>query len=321
MWPKSEATLVCCGFLALAFLAVAPVPAKGINTYDIIVVRGDLPTDYTIASIYAGAKRIPLVLLDPDRIKEEIGNELVGYRGRGYRMLLIIGGESAISGTVENELKSMGFTVNRLWDWNRYGTAARVSMDLWGKSDKVVITNGEDYSGFLIAQKAALDIGAPILFIKNSTVPVETSDALRELGAKSVILISGDKGASDALKSLGVAVEAIETTKPENPGSTASRNFDLQFYIILSLLLVILVLLSLRFAKKGKSPTLILTEDEERVAGILKMHGKMEQSRLAKLTDFSKPRVSRMLRSMEERGIIEREKFKKTYMIRLKHNI
>jgi len=317
MEPKARTPIVCMG---LVFLVMFPVIGGGVTSYDIIIVRGDMPTDYTVASIYASTKKIPLVLVDPDNIPALIRDELVGYRSSGYRMLLIIGGESAISRNVENDLIDMGFVVNRLWDWNRYGTAARVSIDLWGEAEKVVVTNGEDYGGFLVAQLAALDSGSPILFIKNNTVPMETIDAINKLGTRSVILISGESGAAVALTSLGVTVETIETVSSGNV-ENASETLDFQFYIILSFMLVMVMLLSLKFRKGGKVSMLIMTEDEEKIIEILKIHGKTEQSKMATLTDFSKPKISRMLINLEERGIIEREKYKKTYRIKLRHKI
>ncbi|MBN2330198.1 MAG: MarR family transcriptional regulator [Candidatus Aenigmarchaeota archaeon] len=307
-------------FAALVTIALLPPPTASAAFYDVIVVRGDMPTDYIVASIYASTKKIPLVLVNPDSIQSQIRNELTGYRGKGYQRLLIIGGESAITGVVENDLNSMGFTVSRLWDWNRYGTAARVSIDLWREADQVVVTNGEDYGGFLVAQLAALERGTPILFIKNSTIPVETSDAIGKLGAKSIILISGDSAAIDALRSLGLTVETVETfsTSAQHEEDQAP---DLMPYFLLSVFVVIIILLSvgLRHGKKGS--VMLLTEDEERIIEILKIHGKTEQSKIAKLTDFSKPKISRMIQSLEKRGIIEREKFKKTFKIILKKEI
>jgi len=64
-----------------------------------------------------------------------------------------------------------------------------------------------------------------------------------------------------------------------------------------------------------------MTDDEEKLIELLRMHGKTEQNKLAGLTGYSKPRISRMLRSLEERGIITRERFKKTYKIKLKPKI
>lgn len=300
-------------------LAVFSIGARAISTYDVVVVREDVPTDYIIASIYTSTKNIPLVLIDPDNIADPISDELIGYRSRGYQMLLIIGGESAISENVENELKSIGFIVSRLWDWNRYGTAARVSIDLWGDAEKVIITNGEDFSGFLIAQRIALDDASPILFIKNSSVPVETVDALKKLGTKSVVLISSDEVVSSRLREMGLSVETIETTL-QNKQLKKENDSNFFLYLIVSVMLIAIIFISLVFRKKIKHPVFILTEDEEKIIEILKTKGRTGQNELAKLVDFSKPRISRMIRSLEERKIIEREKYKKTFKIKLKRN-
>jgi len=215
------------------FIAGFPVTAGALVSYDVIVVRGDLPTDYIIASVYSNAQNVPIVLVNPDSLQDNIRSELIGFREKGYQLLLIIGGESAISKGIENDLKDMGFVVNRLWDWNRYGTAARVAIDLWVESPEVVLTNGEDYSGFLLAQHTALEKGAPILFTKNGTVTDETRNAIIRLGAKSAVLVSSNKAAVSALEAMGLAVESIET---RTLGSSIKKAVSLtDFYLGLAL--------------------------------------------------------------------------------------
>ena len=301
-------------------MALALVPsASAYVKYDAIVVRADIPTDYTVASIYAGAQKIPLVLLNPRSIPEPVKSELTGFRSRGYELLLIVGGEDAISSSVENELKNMGFLVNRLWDWNRYGTAARVALELWRESDSVVIANGEDYSGFLLAQHVALQQGAPILFVQNQTIPDETRDAIRKLGAKSAVLINTGDGAGQLLNSMGISVEKLETSqlKEETSGNA------IEFYIAFSVIAIVLMasFIIFRMKTERKCSVFLMTEDEERMIEILRSRGRTEQNRLADLTGFSKPRVSRMLRDLEKRGLIEREKHKKTFKVKLSHKI
>jgi putative cell wall-binding protein len=302
------------------FIAGFPVTADALVSYDVIVVRGDLPTEYIIASIYSTTEKVPIVLVNPDSLQDHIRSELIGFRERGYQLLLIIGGESAISKGIENELKDMGFVVNRLWDWNRYGTAARVAIDLWVESPAVVITNGEDYSGFLLAQHAALEKGAPILFTKNGTVTEETRNAIIRLGAKSAVLVSSSRAAVNSLESMGMAVETIET---QTLGSTINKTVSLtDFYLALSLTAIaILAAFAVFHFRSERGGVFLMTDDEEKLIELLKMHGKTEQNKLAHLTGYSKPRISRMLRSLEERGLIEREKFKKTYKIKLKPKI
>ena len=196
------------GLTALFFMMLS-LPLSSASSYDVIVVRGDVPTDYTIASIYASTQKIPLVLVDPDNIESPIMQELSGYNNKGYSNLLIIGGQNAISASVEDKLSGMGFSVNRLWDWNRYGTAARVAIDLWGKSEDVIITNGEDYTGFLISQFIALERGAPILLAMNDTLPGETEDAVKKLGSTSAILVNCGRDLPPVLREMGLSIETI----------------------------------------------------------------------------------------------------------------
>ncbi len=312
-------TLAAATILAMLLMTTA---SSAYVSYDVIVVRGDIPADYIIASIYAATEKIPLVFVNPDMIQDQIKKELSGYRGSGYQMLLIIGGENAISGNVEDYLKDMGFIVNRLWDWNRYGTAARVAIDLWTESDEVVISDGEDYSTFLVAQQIALEKGAPILFISNSTIPDETKNAIKNLGAKSAVVVSSDPKSIMAVESLGINAEAIETTlqaRAENDNKETS--IDFYAILLISLISLVAIAVIIKFLSDKKVSMFVMTEDEERLIEILKTQGKTEQNKIAGLTGYSKPRVSRMLQSLEKRGIIEREKFKKTFRIKIKPKI
>jgi putative cell wall-binding protein len=308
------------GLMILSF----PCVCSGEVPYDVIVVRADIPTDYVVASIYAGAQNVPLVLVDPDSIEAESKSELSGYRGAGNQLLLIIGGESAISGNVENELKDMGYIVNRLWDWNRYGTAARVSIDLWGESPEAVIANGEDYSVFLTAQRLALEKHIPILFSTNATLPSETRDALISLGTHKAFLVGLDGSTGSELSGMRISVERIEGKSGEPAGGEegeAAGSAGLLIAALSAAALTASVAILFLSSRKRRASVLVMTEDEEKIIEILRMHGRTEQNKLTAFTGFSKPRISRMLTDMEKRGIIEREKFKKTLRVKLRHKL
>ncbi|WP_004066944.1 helix-turn-helix transcriptional regulator [Thermococcus litoralis] len=71
---------------------------------------------------------------------------------------------------------------------------------------------------------------------------------------------------------------------------------------------------------KRKEKTLIdLRSDEEKVLELLK-EGPLYQSDLVKRLGFSKAKVSLLLRDMEEKGLIERVKEGRTYLVRLKES-
>ena len=161
-----------------AFLLLCS-PVYAANSYDLIVVRADIPTEYVVASVYANSKSIPVVLVSPDEISESIQKELKGYVASGYTDLLLVGGNEAISFDVEKELNTMGFSVHRLWDWNREGTAARVAVELWEQSDYVVLVNGANYNNLLTAQRFAMKNNIPLLYTVDGEVPQETKTAIQ----------------------------------------------------------------------------------------------------------------------------------------------
>ncbi|MCO6040836.1 helix-turn-helix transcriptional regulator [Thermococcus alcaliphilus] len=71
---------------------------------------------------------------------------------------------------------------------------------------------------------------------------------------------------------------------------------------------------------KRKEKTLIdLRSDEEKVLELLK-EGPLYQSDLVKRLGFSKAKVSLLLRDMEKKGLIERVKEGRTYLVRLKES-
>lgn len=311
-------------FAFAAGLLMLPAASPADVPYDVIVVRADIPTDYIIASVYARSHDIPLVMVSPDSINEVSKSQLSGYRAAGNQLLLIIGGESAISNDVENELKGMNYIVNRLWDWNRYGTAARVSIDLWGESPEAVVANGEDYFVFLVAQRVALENHAPMLFSTNSSLPKETRDALASLGTKKAYLVGLDGATSGELAGMGITAETVKgrtvQTAEDEKGTEGSGGVYLTV-MAASLALAASIAILFAASRRRRASVLLMTDDEVKIVEILRMHGRTEQNRITSLTGFSKPRISRMLSDMEKRGLIEREKYKKTLRVKLKPKI
>lgn len=307
-------------------LLILIAPAVSASPHDVIIVRGDIPTDYVVASIYAHSAGIPIVLVNPDSIPQDIERELAGYARSGYKSLLIIGGKEAISSGVEEGLKENGFEVSRLWDWNRYGTAARVAIDLWGKAESSVIVNGESYQDFLVAQRLALKNNIPILFSMNSSITQETRDALQKLGVKQALLV-GNADVSQVLNRMGISAKAIDMSYGE-PEKEA-RPPDLDSIIIYSLLviLVLVILVSLVyirriFRERVSVPSMVLTPEEQEIVRAIKgNYGAIKQSMLPEVTRFSRPKVCRLVKNLEGRGIIKREKKKKTYVLKLKSRV
>ncbi len=319
---RKTAAVTSAAILA-ALIIVAPFVSASLH--DVIVVRGDIPTDYVVASIYAHSAGIPIVLVNTDSIPGDIERELAGYSRSGYGSLLIIGGKEAISTGVEERLTGMGFSVSRLWDWNRYGTAARVAIDLWGKAGSSVMVDGGSYGDFLVAQRVALKYRIPILFSTNASLTTETRNALQRLEVKQAFLV-GNGGVSQALNGMGIATKTIElgSEEPEG-GDSLDMGSVVTYSLLITLALVILIsLVYIRriFRDRVSVPSMVLTPEEQEIIGAIKgSYGAVNQNRLPEATGFSRPKICRLVRSLEGRGVIKREKKGKTYVLRLKSRV
>jgi uncharacterized membrane protein len=286
--------------LSALFMICLPVYAA--NSYDLIVVRADIPTEYAVASVYANYKNIPVVLIDPAQISDNIKSELQGYASSGYKSMLMVGGKEAISLDVEDELSKMGFTVNRLWDWNREGTAGRVAIELWEKSDSVVLVDGSSYDNMLAAQRFAMNNNMPILFTSDGNAPEQTKSAIAKIGARKAYVFG------NLSENIGIETEQMNSASAD-VGNVSSAQFSWLPFALIGLAIVAVFLLT-----KGRLPSTILTSEEKKIIYSIRRKP-LNQNELPSITGFSKPKVSRLLQSLESRGIIERKKVKKTYLV------
>ncbi|MCK4634435.1 MAG: MarR family transcriptional regulator [Candidatus Aenigmarchaeota archaeon] len=86
-------------------------------------------------------------------------------------------------------------------------------------------------------------------------------------------------------------------------------NQNIIFLMIGLLILVIIMLVGIRSKGKQYLDTSILKENEKKVIGIIKEKGGMcKQRAIVRETDFSKAKVSRLVKDLEERGLIKTEK-------------
>lgn len=82
---------------------------------------------------------------------------------------------------------------------------------------------------------------------------------------------------------------------------------------------LILVLLFLIFYSRKKPEISVLKEDERNVVEILENYGgECKQKRIVKETEYSKTKVSRLIKNLKERGLVEIERLGRTNRIKLK---
>ncbi len=308
----------------LLFLSIMGPSMAEASTYDVIVVRGDILIDYTVAQAYSQKEKIPILLTDPKTLSGSSKRELMGFYDEGARKVLIIGGTSdAISESIEVEIASIGYEVKRIWDWDRAGTAARVAIDLWKSSRESVIINGNIEESYLIASKFAMKREIPILITNENDLPPSTQDALEKINARKVYVV-GPMISDNVVKSLtskGITVERLGTDINISDVKNLNEeemNLKIDIISMLSGLFIgaVAIFIIFRFKKDDSVPVFVLTEDERKLIQALK-NGEDRQERLPEATNFSRPKITRLVMDLESRGIIFREKKGKTYKIKL----
>ncbi len=306
-------------FTLFIFLISISLVTGASSEYDAIIVRSDLPYDWTVAQAYSQRVKIPIIATSPDFLDPATRDQLLGFKESGHGNVLVLGGEAAISPVVEEELVVDGFVTHRIREVDRYGTSARVAVELYGQMDAVVIVNGEDVYGLLNSQMAALQTGSPILFVKKDEIPRSVREAMRALGTKEVVLIpsgisDGVKSELEAEYSVRVFPEGVELDN----GLERLRVMDIAVGLALGVIISILI----RRRKKVRVPYNVLTEDEERVIkAIEESGGEMGQDELYDATGFSRPKISRIVSELVERDLVEKTQFKRTFKLKIKKEL
>jgi uncharacterized membrane protein len=306
-------------FILLLVTIFSVIEVNGASLdYDVIVVRGDLPYDWTVAQAYSQRAKIPIITTSPDMLDDSTREQLMGFKETGHNSILVFGGEAALSPSIEAEMVEEGFITHRIREVDRYGTSARVAVELYENAETVVVVNGEDVRGLLNSQMAALQTDSPILLIKKDEIPQSVKETLRLLGTKEVILIPSEIS-EDVKAELGSGYN-VELF-PDVSGVSGSSNLRV-FDIVLGLVLGVLLSLVLRKRGRGRVPYNVLTEDEEQVIRAIEENGgELGQDALYKVTDFSRPKISRVVSELVERDLIEKTQFKRSFKLKIKKEL
>ena len=291
------------------------------DTYDAIVVTNssDVIIDYIIAESYSHKADVPVILTDPESLNVSAKRSLLGLRSQDAKRILIIGGTQAISRTVEDEIRGMGFDVDRKWGTDRDETAAIVAIDLWGESENVVLVNGNIPESFLVALRTSYVLKAPILLVDKDRVPDPTMKAIEILNPDHIYVVGPEIPDISYLKAdkknVGTNIKISEIKEKRK------ISMDYASFVVGLLTGGILILLLYRTYKRKLSievPMFVLTEDERKIVDAIEnMGGEIKQEELPEKTGFSRPKVTKIIQDLEDKKIISRVKHGKTYKVKI----
>lgn len=153
----------------------------------VILTRDDVVADSMVSVPLSKKYDAPILMTPTDQLNSTVLNEI---RRLGAETVFIIGGEGAISSTVENQLKGYGIYSNRLAGSDRYETAAKIAY--WVSSPGTVyLAYGYGEPDALAASALAAEQGIPILLTDSNALPESTRSALGTLAPRNVKLLGG----------------------------------------------------------------------------------------------------------------------------------
>lgn len=146
------------------------------------------------AAVINGA---PLLLVEADTVPPATSDALTAL---APDLLVLLGGEGAISAAVEQELAAIAPTSRRS-GVDRWATAAAVSAAAWpdGATD-VLVASGIDHPDALSGGAGAGMLGSPLLLVATDTVPEETRAELERLSPSRITILGGQSSVSAAVQ-------------------------------------------------------------------------------------------------------------------------
>ena len=168
-----------------------------------VVASGKSYADALAASYLAGVLDCPIITTSPTALSAEAVDQIEAL---GVEEVIIVGGESAVSADVADELADIlgdSKAVDRVYGANRYETASAIveeAADVYGGGDTAILAWGGNYADALCASPIAYAAGYPILLTKTDELPATTLAALEDGGYGTVVIVGGTSAVSQAVE-------------------------------------------------------------------------------------------------------------------------
>ncbi|WP_347548500.1 cell wall-binding repeat-containing protein [Pseudalkalibacillus hwajinpoensis] len=157
---------------------------EGYTPHVVLATGANFP-DALAGAPFAYQMGAPILLTNtksiPDSVKE-------AFNYFGVEHVTILGGPTAVTKDVENALKKMNITFDRIAGKDRYETASLIASELDPSfSDTAFVTYGGNFPDALSVASIAATQGSPILLTKTKEVPAATAKALKNYNDTYVI--------------------------------------------------------------------------------------------------------------------------------------
>ncbi|GIG85069.1 hypothetical protein Pen02_00050 [Plantactinospora endophytica] len=176
----------------------------------VVLSRSDLFADALGGAALAAAKQGPLLMTPPTGLNAVTETEIRRILPVG-RTVYLLGSPGAISTTVENQVKALGYQVERLAGQDRFSTSVAIANEINPNPTYVLAATGLNFPDALAAGAAAGSFNVP--GSGQSAVVVLTSDYTLSTGTKNYL----DRVAGNGSRVVGIGLQGAQATAPYNP--------------------------------------------------------------------------------------------------------
>jgi putative cell wall-binding protein len=155
----------------------------------------DFP-DALAGSAAAGTSTGAMLLVEPNEIPSTTAHELSNLHPT---QIIVLGGTSAVSDKVMQDLTAYAPGVQRRFGADRYGTAIAISKTHDPGVARAFLATGDNFPDALAAGPVGGLIGAPVLLVRHDCIPPLVDDELTRLNPTSIVVLGGTGVLSDAV--------------------------------------------------------------------------------------------------------------------------
>ena len=181
-----------------------------------VIANGQNYPDALAASALAGICDAPVILTDPAYLSVQASNEI---RRLGVTQAYIMGGEAAVSATVENAIRGLGVRCERVSGANRSETSLLALQDSYldgNTANTVIIATGYNFADSLSISPYSYAFNYPIVLTQQDGTLSETALAVIRDNAyiTNAIIVGGNAAVSPSverqLSSINIASRRIQ---------------------------------------------------------------------------------------------------------------
>ncbi|NLB22798.1 MAG: cell wall-binding repeat-containing protein, partial [Clostridium sp.] len=162
-----------------------------------VITSGTSFADALSAGSYAAINGFPMILTDG---KTLTGANTSYLKDNQITNVTILGGETIISASIENNLKEQGIEVERIFGTTRVDTSAKFAQRYFPECTKAIAANGWTFADALSAIPYAAKQQAPILLVRQNYVDQVMTSYLKDSAIHLVIVIGGNQVVSEKVR-------------------------------------------------------------------------------------------------------------------------